>query len=373
MKARLFLIALFVLNIFQMSAQSNDEVTLVVSADGATKEEATKVALRSAIEQAYGTFVSANTTILNDEMVKDEIVSISNGNIKEYKEIASLVLPNGKQSITLEATVCISKLISYAQSKGATAEFAGAVFAMNIKMKELNKKNEMIALNNLFEQLIVFVPLMYDRELEVSDPIVLDNGDYMIKMKCRFVGNDNKYEFYKILTETLYSLCLSTKEKNEYNSMNMKYSTLTLCPKYGMKDVELDRLSSGDKRVNYYVTRKNPYYLRNNPENIFNSGEKLFYLICREFNNYIITDNLGKIHAQGGTFDVKTRRNSVLSFESDEASSLSEMSYYIIWKGKELSGVIWDNFNLNPTFDLKVTIPKDYIMKINNFSIKRKN
>ena len=85
MKARFFMIALFVLNLFQMSAQRNDEVTLVVSADGATKEEATKVALRSAIEQAYGTFVSANTTILNDEMVKDEIVTLSTGNVKTYQ------------------------------------------------------------------------------------------------------------------------------------------------------------------------------------------------------------------------------------------------------------------------------------------------
>ena len=87
-------------------------IMIVVSADGATKEEATKVALRSAIEQAYGTFVSANTTILNDELVKDEIVTISNGNIKNYKEMSSFVLPNGKQSVTLQATVCISKLIS---------------------------------------------------------------------------------------------------------------------------------------------------------------------------------------------------------------------------------------------------------------------
>lgn len=43
---------------------ATDDVTLVVSGDGANKEEATKVALRSAIEQVYGTFVSANTSIV---------------------------------------------------------------------------------------------------------------------------------------------------------------------------------------------------------------------------------------------------------------------------------------------------------------------
>ena len=55
-------ITLFICNGFDVQAQ--DEITLMVSADGVTKAEATKSALRSAIEQAYGAFVSSNTSIL---------------------------------------------------------------------------------------------------------------------------------------------------------------------------------------------------------------------------------------------------------------------------------------------------------------------
>ena len=44
-------------------------VSLVVVGEGASKEEAVQSALRSAIEQSYGAFVSSNTTILNDELV----------------------------------------------------------------------------------------------------------------------------------------------------------------------------------------------------------------------------------------------------------------------------------------------------------------
>ena len=47
------------------------EVSLIVTGEGATKEEATNNALRSAVEQAFGVFVSANTEILNDELIKD--------------------------------------------------------------------------------------------------------------------------------------------------------------------------------------------------------------------------------------------------------------------------------------------------------------
>ena len=131
------MLILFASNVFSQSDSNGttDEVTLVVSGDGVNKEEATKVALRSAIEQVYGTFVSANTSIVNDELTKDEIVTISSGNIKSYEEIESLSTDN-KTVVTLQATVSISKLVSYAKSKGASAEFAGSTFGMNMKMKK---------------------------------------------------------------------------------------------------------------------------------------------------------------------------------------------------------------------------------------------
>lgn len=134
---------------------SNDDVTLVVTGDGKTKEEATKVALRSAIEQVYGTFVSANTSLVNDELTKDEIVTISSGNIKSYEEIESLS-SDDYSIVTLKATVSISTLVSYAKSKGASVEFAGSTFGMNMKIKELNRKNEQVALDNLLDVITSF-------------------------------------------------------------------------------------------------------------------------------------------------------------------------------------------------------------------------
>ena len=84
---KLFLIVSLIFVGMSISAQSVDDVTLVVSGDGTTKEEATHVALRSAVEQAYGVFVSANTEIMNDELVKDEIATVTSGNVKSYKEL----------------------------------------------------------------------------------------------------------------------------------------------------------------------------------------------------------------------------------------------------------------------------------------------
>lgn len=290
MKIKVLLIALFTLNIFQVNAQNKDEVTLVVSADGATKEEATKVALRSAIEQAYGTFVSANTTILNDEMVKDEIVTISNGNIKQYKEIASVILPNGNQSVTLQATVCISKLISYAKSKGASTEFAGAAFMMNVKMKELNKKNERIVLNNLLLQVKSLSYDSFDRSIKMGTPKLYENNNYEVKCEVTSSGNNRYFDIKKLISSTFQSIALSDEEQKEYEAMGL-----------GKTKYKIYILSEHSRNSVYSHPKIIPVicWLRNDTEYFDKWSHELLEIYCKERSDYKIIDNSNEIWHTG--------------------------------------------------------------------------
>ena len=147
---------------------ADDEVSLVVSGDGPTKDEATKNALRSAIELAFGTFVSSNTKILNDELVRDEIVTVSSGNIKSY-EYMSENNANGNYNVVVKAVVSIGKLISYTQAKGGQTELAGESFMMNVKMNELYKENEEKAIDHLIMQLNVLFPNMLDYSISAGN------------------------------------------------------------------------------------------------------------------------------------------------------------------------------------------------------------
>ena len=69
---------------FVYSQSTENIVTLTTSGTGKTIEEAKNNALRSAIEQAFGAFISSKTEILNDEIVKDEVVTLSNGSIQSF-------------------------------------------------------------------------------------------------------------------------------------------------------------------------------------------------------------------------------------------------------------------------------------------------
>lgn len=260
-------------------AQTQNDVTLVVSADGVSKDEATKTALRSAIEQAYGTFVSANTTILNDELVKDEIVTVASGNIKEYKEIACEQMPNGKMFITLQATVSISNLISYAKSKGAETEFAGATFAMNIKLKELNKQNELKVVENMCTQLKTLKPL-YDVKMVLDNPTIAGTKNYKVMGKIYYYYNQNTKLINDLIYHTLSSLSLSEQERLEYKKIGLKYYKWETQPTKAVNRASTGYLLEGEAPVGEPIY----FYLRN--EDAF---DKISSAIK---DSYILSDNL---------------------------------------------------------------------------------
>ena len=131
------------------SAQEDKTVTLTVSGQGKTQDEAKQVALRSAIEQAFGAFISSKTEILNDNLVKDEIVSVTNGNIQKFDVLSEVQIPDGGYATTLKAVVSVTKLTSFCESKGVEVEFKGALFAFNINQQKINEQNEIKAINDI--------------------------------------------------------------------------------------------------------------------------------------------------------------------------------------------------------------------------------
>ena len=189
---------------------AQDVVSLVVSGEGKDKNEATQNALRSAIEQTLGTFVSANTTILNDQLVADEVVSLSSGNIKKYNYITENRLPNGNSYVTLSVEVALKKLVSYAKSKGSECEFAGAAFGANIKQYKFYLESSRKVLNNLRLQCVEMAPFLYDYELEVGEPQIDGTVEFTVKV----LANEN--------TNTFGDLIINTLEAIEFDSIYAK-------------------------------------------------------------------------------------------------------------------------------------------------------
>lgn len=186
------------------------DVKILASGTSTTENEAIATALRSALEQAFGTFVSANTTLVNDALVKDEIVSITTGNIKHYDIINSTLLPNGNTTVLLNAIVSTDKLVKYAQNHGASTELAGNKLAMAMRLEQMNIESEWKTMQNLMEQLEAFLPNLFDYEIEVGDPNMKSTTTCVVPLKVNIKSNQNTLSFQKLLKNTLLSLPAAT-------------------------------------------------------------------------------------------------------------------------------------------------------------------
>ena len=124
------ILLLAIVNIF---AKSNDVVTLTCSGSAKTEAEAINVALRSAIEQTYGAFISSNTRIINDKLVKDEITyQLIEDRLKKDDCKNGFIIDGFPRNL--------EQAIEYDKILAKLGYDVGNVFLLNIDVKKLEKR-----------------------------------------------------------------------------------------------------------------------------------------------------------------------------------------------------------------------------------------
>ena len=214
---------LFVFSQQIVFAQDADKtVTITVSGSGKTQEEAKQSALRSAIEQAFGAFISSKTEILNDQVVADQIASVANGNIQSFSILNESQLPDGSWGVTLKALVSVSKLTSFVEAKGIAIEIKGGMFALNIKQQLLNEQGEIKAVSEMVGLLHEPMQISFDYVIKSSDPKSLDaeSKNWEIPLVVTATTNKNIDFCANYCIKTLAALSLSSEEVTSYQSLN---------------------------------------------------------------------------------------------------------------------------------------------------------
>jgi len=263
------------LNIF---ADNVDIVTLTTTGEGKTKDEATTNALRSAIEQAFGAFISSKTEIMNDELISDKIVSVSNGNIKKYEIVSSQQLTNGTV-VTVKSQVSLSKLSTFCKNNGASVEFDGAAFGANIKLQNLYERNEIEVINQLSTPFLELSKHAFDYKITAKDPIMTGYMQNEVKsresaaerayrMNKNEIKNDKSEKWEVPLTIT------ASANSNFFNAVDLLYNTLS-------------SVSLSKSEVESYVKFGKPVY----PFSFCSFGKEyqIFYLRSEQTINQVIS------------------------------------------------------------------------------------
>lgn len=222
------LLSILLLAFISTFAQEDKTINLTVSGQGSSIEEAKQNALRSAIEQAFGAFISSKTEIVNDIMIRDEIVSITNGNIKEYKILNESQLPDGRFGITLNALVSVNKLSSFVQSKGIAIEIKGGLFALNIKQQLLNEEGEIKAIAEMVGLLHEIMQTSFDYSIKSGEPKSIDSEskNWEIPIVVSAVANKNMDFCADYMFKTISALSLTDAEVETYKGLNKPIYTL---------------------------------------------------------------------------------------------------------------------------------------------------
>ena len=222
---------LFVLPRQILFAQDADKtVTITVSGSGKTQDDAKQSALKSAIEQAFGAFISTKTEMLNDQVVADQMTSVSNGNIKSYSLLNESQLPDGSWGVTLKALVSVSKLTSFVEAQGIAIEIKGGMFALNIKQQLLNEQGEIKALSEMVGLLHEPMQISFDYAIKSSDPKSLDaeSKNWEIPLVVTATTNKNIDFCANYCIKTLAALSLSSEEVTSYQSLNKAVFTVVI-------------------------------------------------------------------------------------------------------------------------------------------------
>lgn len=112
MKLKVFICCIFLfLTLATLYANEPERIEkVVVTGIGIDADKARQNAIRNAVEQVIGTFVSSDTIVQNSQVLKDEILTYSGGYLKDSHTISEEKNDDGLFTIKLEAQVVSTKL-----------------------------------------------------------------------------------------------------------------------------------------------------------------------------------------------------------------------------------------------------------------------
>ena len=225
-----FLIFALALSINAYTQDADKTVTITVSGSGKTQEDAKQSALRSAIEQAFGAFISSKTEMFNNQVVADQMASVSSGNIKSFSILNESQFPDGSWGVTLKALVSLDKLTSFVEAKGITVEIKGGLFAINIKQQLLNEQGEVNAISEMVGLLHEPFQTSFDFDIKSSDPVSLDENstNWDIPLIVTATANKNMDFCANHCINILQAISLSSDEVISYNKLNKSVYPITI-------------------------------------------------------------------------------------------------------------------------------------------------
>lgn len=232
-----------IITLISFNVTSQNTIKIKSSGYGISEMEAIKNAQRNAIEQTLGTYISSKTLVQNDELLSDNISSISDGEILDYKLLESTEISEKEFFVVIDVKVSKSQVANYFNRNSETAiEFQGDLFSNNIEIIDLNKISEINSIKNLLDVANKYVENLVNYEI-IQDGLPQRKSDNLFEVDYTIVGrtNINIIELQTLFINSLQRISLKSSEWKR------------------LKQYSYDRYG---KNINYGKTGNETFYFR---------------------------------------------------------------------------------------------------------------
>ena len=175
----------------QIEIDSQKTKVVIATGVGETEHEAIKDAGRSAVKEAVGMFLVSETIVENDDLIKDEVLSVSDGFVSKFRTISKRKDEDGLVEVKATITVVIGKVASKLRGMNISMKDVGSEEFVAVELDKFSSAGEY---RKMFDEVVVKPLYINDTyELEITDFKPLDVEE--IDPINYFSGTD-RFHFY---------------------------------------------------------------------------------------------------------------------------------------------------------------------------------
>lgn len=232
---------------------------------GITEDEAFKQAVVDAVRQVVGTLVSAENVISNDKLIKDEVLTLSNGFVEQVIKQEKSKTVNGAWNVKLRCVVRKGQVYDVLQKANVpTTKVDGiSLFATAVSQSAFKKDSRKVVSKAVRDFFRVY-PSIYNFDLQNPELVGGDDKISMVNIKyhCRVDTDLYWKQVLPPLQLALKSVSKNESRMQEYNYDSFKNFREDRFKKVGIKersewvffDIESEILEGIDLRAAFRKT-----------------------------------------------------------------------------------------------------------------------
>jgi len=190
------------------------EKKVITSGYGKNPDEALTQALRNAVEEAVGTYMTSTTRIENDDIIEDKILSLSRGFIKDFKKLSEMKV-EGETKVTVAVIVTKTQILETLKASGVKVEIKGGLLFAQVSQEKEQMEDEA----NIIREYTKNIPQEhpFDYSLEYGTPVPQSDTRFKIPLKIKVSVNQNYHNQYANLKSFLNEIAVEeTNMTKEY-------------------------------------------------------------------------------------------------------------------------------------------------------------